>query len=281
MFFANQQSNSTLAKNIKKSNGQSNLTNNFKIASSSYKRKTAPKHTQRQMPLKTISSSKSLPKKINMAKCSQAQREIKFTFSFKMPCLNFFFIIIYFLLFNDCFLCANSENLIQTYDQLNSSLFDRIEEEQFKMLKRREEIEKIKSETLIDVFKTKILKLLNVDQVPSPTEINIAHNSIPEPILKEYHRLIRVSRMERNKKYNIRNKYATETRGSRDLESDENELEHEDIFDEAIRFNGSVVQRVMILPNKRIYIFFKRSYLNESESKYKFEEFQLLRIRGP
>ena len=267
MFFANQQSNKSLAKNTKKPNEQStsSSTNNFRaITFSSYKQQTT---NNNQSSFKTISPSKPLLNKANMAKGSHVKnlKELQNKFSFKMPCLKVFFLISHlFLLLNNCSLDVNAEILIQNLDQLNTSLhniqqyaigIDKLEEEQLKILKRREEIERIKSETLIDVFKTKILKLLNVEQVPSPTEINIAHNTIPEPILKEYHRLIRVSRMDRNKKFNLRNRFGTEARGSRDLESDENELEHEEVFDEAIRFNGSVVQRIMLLPNKRIFFF--------------------------
>ena len=131
-------------------------------------------------------------------------------------------------------------------------------DEQLKMIKRREEIERIKNEALIDVFKTKILKLLNVDEAPSPSEINIAQNPVPDPILREYNRLIRVSRMEKNKKYHMKNQHV-ESRGSRDLESEEYESENEQFFDESVRFNGSVVQQVMLLPKKcKFCLIFER-----------------------
>ena len=258
MFFANQQPNRVLAKNVTKSNEHNST--GYHTASYNQQITTTIKNIQAKS--KSISSSK-----INRTKTANSSHTLSLKerrimrFSFKM-----FFLISYFLLFlNNCLLAANAEisinlnrfpkldqssNLSNHNSQQYAIKIDKHEDEQLKMLKRREEIERIKSETLIDVFKTKILKLLNVEQVPSPTEINIAHNSIPEPILKEYHRLIRVSRMERNKRYNLKNKFPTETRGSRDLESDESELEQEDFVDEAVRFNGSVVQKIMLLPNK-------------------------------
>jgi hypothetical protein len=267
MFFANQQPNGVLAKNVTKSNEHNSTSNH----SASYNQQNITTIKKIQAKSKTISSSKS-KSPLNKAKTANSSHTLNrkerriMRFSFKI-----FFLISYFLLFlNNCLLAANAEisinlNRFQKLDQSsnvsnhNSQQYaikiDKHEDEQLKMLKRREEIERIKSETLMDVFKTKILKLLNVEQVPSPTEINIAHNSIPEPILKEYHRLIRVSRMERSKRYNLKNKFPIETRGSRDLESDENELEHEEFIDEAVRFNGSVVQKIMLLPNKSKHLF--------------------------
>lgn len=221
------------------------------------------------------------------SKASTLAKSMLFEFSgktnSKVSCQRLFLMVSYLLFVNNsCLLVqseisnANSLDSLQTsqgeYSQVNASdththqrqyaVHSNSLDETLKLIKRREEIERIKSETLIDVFKTKILKLLNVDQVPSPTEINIAHNTIPEPILKEYTRLIRVSRMERNKKYNLRNRFNAEARGSRDLESgEESDLEQDEFFDETVRFNGSVVQQIMLLPKKRKFTFITHSHL--------------------
>jgi hypothetical protein len=108
--------------------------------------------------------------------------------------------------------------------------------------------EVINKKALIDAFKIKLLKLLDVEAAPSPLEVNITRTPIPEPVIREYNKLVKMSKAESNRKY-----FHSLNRGSRDmsLRSHENELE-----DESVRFNGSVVQQITLLPAKGYSLFF-------------------------
>jgi len=108
--------------------------------------------------------------------------------------------------------------------------------------------EVINKKALIDAFKMKLLKLLDVEAAPSPLEVNITKNPIPEPVIREYNKLVKMSKAESNRKY-----FNSLNRGSRDmsLRSHENELE-----DDSVRFNGSVVQQITLLPAKGYSLIF-------------------------
>lgn len=142
----------------------------------------------------------------------------------------------------------NNNHHILKNDTFPKSTHQKQFKQHHKMNKNQEELEKHKNEALIDVFKLKLLKLLGVDIVPNPSQFNITKNPVPEPILREYNRLVRMSQSEKNRKRNsnLRNKLY---RGLRDLNSDEVERNRE-VRDEEVRFNGSVVQQITLLPKK-------------------------------
>jgi hypothetical protein len=143
----------------------------------------------------------------------------------------------------------NNDNNILKNDTFPKSSHNKQQFKQHhKINKNQEELEKLKNEALIDAFKLKLLKLLEVDIVPNASQFNITKNPVPEPILKEYNRLVRMSQSEKNRKRNsnLRNKLY---RGLRDINSDEVERNRE-VRDEAVRFNGSVVQQITLLPKK-------------------------------
>jgi hypothetical protein len=152
----------------------------------------------------------------------------------------------------------NNNNHILKNETFPKSTHQKQQQHQFKqhhkINKNQEELEKHKNEALIDVFKLKLLKLLGVDIVPNPSQFNITKNPVPEPILREYNRLVRMSQSEKNRKRNsnLRNKLY---RGLRDLNSDEVERNRE-VRDEEVRFNGSVVQQITLLPKKLGDLFF-------------------------
>jgi hypothetical protein len=112
--------------------------------------------------------------------------------------------------------------------------------------KNSKDIDKLKRDALIDGFKAKLLKLLEVDEVPSPSKININTNPIPEPILREYNRLVKMSN---NEKLRRRGGISAggESRNSRHMSS-ENSNEIKDYELESVRFNGSYVEQVTLLP---------------------------------
>lgn len=130
---------------------------------------------------------------------------------------------------------------------------------------------------LIDIFKMRLLKLLEIEQAPTPNEINLNENPIPEPILKE---LIQRSEVEQaNRRRNLRSK-GKRSRSLDDFEEDRtttktttttmdeelirDELEkvveaivndQDELENDAVRFNGSVVQQVTLLPKKCFFLF--------------------------
>jgi hypothetical protein len=116
----------------------------------------------------------------------------------------------------------------------------------FNQNKYSKDIDKLKRDALIDGFKSKLLKLLEVDEVPSPSKININTNPIPEPILREYNRLVKMSN---NEKLRRRGSIGAggESRNSRHMSS-ENSNEIKDYELESVRFNGSYVEQVTLLP---------------------------------
>jgi hypothetical protein len=110
------------------------------------------------------------------------------------------------------------------------------------------DLEKLKRDILIEGLKVKLLKLLDVDQVPNISSTgDINANPIPEPILREYNRLVKLGA---NKKRAGSVGLNGETRNSRSKSFEENENELQDEEMEAIRFNGSFVQQLTLLPSK-------------------------------
>lgn len=114
-----------------------------------------------------------------------------------------------------------------------------------------------RSSAMIDAFKMKLLKLLELDKAPEPSEINLNENPIPEPILRE---LVQIGDAERRRRQ--RNNLSSLPTGDRsrskrsldDLqyEDDDNDDRHDELenLDETVRLNGSVVQQVTLLPKK-------------------------------
>lgn len=132
----------------------------------------------------------------------------------------------------------------------------------------KSEYDKIKREVLIDAFKLKLLKLLDLDEAPSPAQVNISRDQIPEPIIKEYEKLLKQQNGGKSGRAGSRG--AGFYRRSRDMpsksmhhnEADSSPLppvqdEENEIEEENIRFNGSIVQQLTLLPKKckKMFIF--------------------------
>jgi hypothetical protein len=128
-----------------------------------------------------------------------------------------------------------------------------------------QENEKLKNnDVLINAFKLKLLQLLEVDQVPSVDAVNISNSQIPEPIMREYNKLLRQQQNAGN--HHHANSYSSSSsRFSRDKpfendggeaaaneQDDDGENEGATLIenDDQIRFNGSVVQKMMLLPKR-------------------------------
>lgn len=126
------------------------------------------------------------------------------------------------------------------------------------------------SSAMIDAFKMKLLKLLELDKAPEPSEINLNENPIPEPILRE---LVQLSETERRRRQrntpHHHHSASSRVRSRRSLDDDDDEDDNDDelvkddsdedsdeqqnVISEKIdemRFNGSVVQQVTLLPKK-------------------------------
>jgi hypothetical protein len=98
--------------------------------------------------------------------------------------------------------------------------------------------------------------LLDLEEAPNAAEVNIKKEQIPEPIMREYEKL-----MKQTEKQQQQPRAATKTnqRKSRDLltnynrNNDVDALEEElanEIEEDNIRFNGSMVQQLTLLPRK-------------------------------
>ena len=113
-----------------------------------------------------------------------------------------------------------------------------------------ESVENSKIEdALVEAFKLKLLQLLDVDQVPKFVQLNMSRTSIPEPIMREYNRLLKISHSER-----IRIKESTSEKANSNQRS-LRERPHNggspyDLEDETVRFNSSIVQQITLLPKK-------------------------------
>lgn len=117
---------------------------------------------------------------------------------------------------------------------------------QKKVLKFDELSNKLKQEALIDVFKIKLLELLDLDEAPSPQEFHINKNPVPEPIMREYNKLLKLSQ-ENNHELKTS---AYFSRRSRDKASEMSHDKELNLAEELIRFNSSIVQEVTLLPHK-------------------------------
>jgi hypothetical protein len=112
------------------------------------------------------------------------------------------------------------------------------------------EYEQLKRDALIDTFKAKLLKLLEIDEAPNAAEVDISRAHIPEPIMREYEKLMH----EKSGSATVKPK--GQNRKSRDVLMHQNGVDLEDlnqedeIEEDNIRFNGSVVQQVTLLPRK-------------------------------
>lgn len=122
----------------------------------------------------------------------------------------------------------------------------------------KSEYDKFKREVLIDAFKLKLLKLLDLDEAPSPAQVNISRDQIPEPILKEYEKLLKQQNggkgrggsrgagfYRRSRDMPSKSMHHNEPDSFLPVQDEENELEEENI-----RFNGSIVQQLTLLPKK-------------------------------
>ena len=118
------------------------------------------------------------------------------------------------------------------------------------ILKLDELSNKLKQDALIDVFKIKLLELLDLDEAPKPQDIDINKSPVPEPIMREYNKLLRMSQYDdqRSDSSSPKNQQAFYSRRYRD-KSEKNAHEF-DANDEHIRFNSSLVQEVTLLPHK-------------------------------
>lgn len=106
---------------------------------------------------------------------------------------------------------------------------------------------KLKQEALIDVFKIKLLELLDLDEAPSPKDFNININPVPEPIMREYNKLLKLSH---DSIQNSDSKSpALFSRRMRD-KSEHDKTSEFDTVDELIRFNSSIIQDITLLPHK-------------------------------
>ena len=123
---------------------------------------------------------------------------------------------------------------------------------------------------LIEIFKMRLLKLLEIEQAPTPSEINLNENPIPEPILRELvHRAQieqednRRRRSNKGKRSMLLNENQQASASPPKMISNELDRVIETIVDdqvelekETVRFNGSVVQQVTLLPKKCFCFFF-------------------------
>jgi hypothetical protein len=131
-------------------------------------------------------------------------------------------------------------------------------------LKRNDELtEEQTREALIQVFKMKLLELLDIDSIPSPSEIEKTSNPVPEAILKQYKQLEKLTSEANAKrakngrialKHRLKNWHSRPSRENLDDSSHEiDELKQEaDLDDEEtsfIRFNSSIVDQITLVTN--------------------------------
>lgn len=120
-----------------------------------------------------------------------------------------------------------------------------------KILKLDELSNKLKQDALIDVFKIKLLELLDLDEAPKLQDIDINKSPVPEPIMREYNKLLRMSQLDDQAYESSSPK--TSAFFSRRYRDKSEEKSHEfDANDEHIRFNSSLVQEVTLLPHRGI-----------------------------
>ncbi|CAF0980816.1 unnamed protein product [Brachionus calyciflorus] len=110
-----------------------------------------------------------------------------------------------------------------------------------------EEYERLKQQAIIDAFKLKLLKLLDVDTVPPSVFTSNMTNPVPEPILTNYEDLIKSQTIPSSKKRNIISRKSRNKEIKQNVVVEEHELNEEE---EMIKLNGSLVQRVTLLPSK-------------------------------
>jgi hypothetical protein len=123
---------------------------------------------------------------------------------------------------------------------------------------KNNEYEKLKRDALIDTFKIKLLKLLDIEKAPNAAEVNIKKEQIPEPIMREYERLMKQSEKPPKrasssgsgnqlgrKSRDMLNPYSNDAQADMEEEQLSNELE-----EDQVRFNGSMVQQLTLLPKK-------------------------------
>jgi hypothetical protein len=114
--------------------------------------------------------------------------------------------------------------------------------------------EKLKRDALIDTFKVKLLKLLDIEEAPNAAEVNIKKEQIPEPIMREYERLMKQSEKPPKRVSNGGAQLGRKSRDmlnpySKDVDMDEETLSNE-LEEDQVRFNGSMVQQLTLLPKK-------------------------------
>ena len=114
-----------------------------------------------------------------------------------------------------------------------------------------------KKEALIQVFKMKLLELLGVDNVPSPSEVNVANVTIPEAILKQF-KILEDNKNNRIKsgqvvKYRLKSWHSRALRDKpnvTEIRIDQTESHEEDEASYYKRFNSSIVDQVTLVTNK-------------------------------
>jgi hypothetical protein len=110
-----------------------------------------------------------------------------------------------------------------------------------------ERLKNLEKKAFVDVFKVKLLELLGIDKVPDPSKLNIGNKPIPEAILNEYKKLVQKSNENNNKRRLHRRDLSSPTITTASTTRHYNE---EDTFNTMVRFNGSVVKRITMLPKK-------------------------------
>jgi hypothetical protein len=125
-----------------------------------------------------------------------------------------------------------------------------------KILKLDELSNKLKQDALIDVFKIKLLELLDLDEAPKPQEIDINKSPVPEPIMREYNKLLRMSQYDDLRPYDSPSQKTQAFYSRRHRDKSEKNSHEFDANDEHIRFNSSLVQEVTLLPHKGIQFRF-------------------------
>ena len=135
------------------------------------------------------------------------------------------------------------------------------------------EYEKLKREALIEAFKSKLLALLELDEAPSPSQVNITKDQIPEPILKEYERLRSMKQGGGGERTSTatsgKQRMSNGLANHQNILSSLNQLQFsrrlremptmfggddaaaaDESDEEILRFNGSIVQQLTLLPKK-------------------------------
>jgi len=150
-----------------------------------------------------------------------------------------------------------NNSLLLTNDYYNNKQQQHQVKKPKKILKFDEISNKLKQDALIDVFKLKLLELLDLDEAPSPSDFNINKNPVPEPIMREYNKLLKMSQQQQQQQHHHHqdnNKHASSAMYSRRIRdkqvetpNNNNDIDHDH---ELIRFNSSVVQEVTLLPNR-------------------------------